>query len=70
MKPLFVDESAKSLIESRYRLVESASLAKRYGCSADEWMNDESVLSFCDENGLDRSILEHVYHWVWLQIER
>lgn len=51
--------------EARKRLVQSARYAKWHGYSGLEWIESEEVLSYCEEQSIDKSILEHIYQWTW-----
>lgn len=51
--------------EARYRLHQSAKSARDLGLSMQFWMDDESVQSFCQENELNLSLLEHIACWTW-----
>lgn len=52
-------------INLRFRLMQSASFAKRSGHSADAWKNDSQIKNAVLESGLSLNLLEHISAWVW-----
>lgn len=51
--------------EARYKLVQSAKLAKMSGHSQIGWIESEEVSKFILENQLEENLAEHIAAWVW-----
>lgn len=56
---------AEAQSDARYRLVQSATMARNDGFSFDEWSSADVVTQLCSDSGLPLTILDHIYHWVW-----